>query len=266
MADTNPNQNRMITFIRDVFETIAGPIVLEYRLSSTLDDVEAACKTSKPGDAQQVKYFWNGFNSTLQSQKFRDLLGGKDGFAKYALVPWMKMAASGKAEDEQAWKAGAVVAKRVLFNASLYQLKLIRAFFPGPPPLEFAPSQVEVAFRDLALGTWSPGAESDESRMDDITSWMHWAAFIDTVLEAPDLGISDVDRDAWRKLQPMVLYGVLLHAHYDSRGGSQLRPSLQPAGLASTSKEDIRAFAFEPRVDTRNILIRINNEINRSGP
>ena len=108
--------------------------------------------------------------------------------------------------------------------------------------------------------------DSGEARMNDIRGWPQWAAFVDTIIEAPSLKISTKDRDAWIVLQRMVLYGVLIHAHHDPRGPPQLRPSVLPQDLHATDEESIRIYALQPRRDTRNILIWIHNEIRRTNP
>jgi hypothetical protein len=209
------------------------------------------CRDETAGDLEQrMGNFWKQFERLLYTSAAPPEVG--EAVAAWADVhaSWKAIAdaAPGAAREaaRAAWRSKLAVpeTRRKVLNLSSYQLTLMRCFFPGGGAGRLDATELTQAFEALAKGTYASRENPMRGRMDDITGWIVWASYAEA---AAEVTFSLADRDAWRSIERMALYGVLVHAHYDSRpcpgNLCQQRPGLMPRGLRSTALPEIQRFA-----------------------
>ena len=214
------------------------------------NEFERVCSAPKPADAAaRAGLFWKEFDRLLYHSELAEVVQAESGeWPRTVLPAWGRYAdatAQGRAAAREAWRKAlqAPAAQRDLINLSSYQLTLLRCFFPSQGPAGFDGDAVTQAFEALALGRYAPANDPLRGRMDTIGGWIVWYAFADS---AAEIALTSSDRLAWETLRRMTLYGLLLHAHHDTRAcpGAQCQrfPQVVPAGLASTDMAEIKRF------------------------
>ena len=212
-------------------------------------EIQRACALPEATGSlpQRIDNFWTQFENLMYRAPLPEVTVAKPSF--YDVHEYWKAIARAGSESardsaRRAWaeKLAEKPAHYRIRSLSNYQLKLIRCFFPGGEE-GFNRAEVSQAFEALALGTIRPTPpDSTSGRMDDIVGWFEWASFAETAARvAPD------DGAAWQAIERMLLRGLLLHAHHDSRPcpGAQCkrRTELKPPGLGGTTIEEIRRFS-----------------------
>lgn len=236
-------------------------------------EFETACDAAAPKSPldTRVKNFWTVFAELLYSSsappEVRTALGPVYQSVLPAWKAWADAPASRREAERQKWLAAANAAAVEVGGLSRYQLFLMRCFFPSPSSASgINGSELARAFELLALGTNAaePG-RPDKGRMDGIGAWIDWFAFAQAA-EATGKWADDVA--AWQSLERMSLYGLLLHAHHDSRPcpspQCQQRRDLIPTGMASTDRNEI--LRFVGAADVQPTVLALYAKLNAGRP
>ena len=246
----------------------AGVVVPDVRKFSGLEiatpaQVKGACgDVVEPSDVQaRIAVFWPRFDGVFFTNATGDMAVLRNTF--FAMMPAFndRARAPNDAAAKAAWSSQVTANQYKLVALASHQVVMMRCYFGSAGTSSgFDETAMEQAFAALALGPAVPDPSPEKSRMNSIHGWFQWSAFMDAIAEINPAYKAPEDVAAWENMRRHVLHGLLLHVYHDSLCPGthcQAKPNFAVPGLNATDRKAIRAYAYDPAINPKDVLDRL---------